>query len=89
MSRGKYNALEKLTILEEVSSAEIGFLAATKKDGINETTLMKWQRRYKLYGYKGLESHVRSRSYTAELKIGIDQNIRSNTSFLLKIKSAN
>ncbi|ULL14771.1 hypothetical protein DVH26_10110 [Paenibacillus sp. H1-7] len=42
MSRGKYNALEKLAILEEVSNGEIGFLAAAKKYGINKTTLMKW-----------------------------------------------
>ena len=32
-----------------------GFLAAAKKYEINKTTLMKWQRRYKVYGYEGLE----------------------------------
>lgn len=69
MSRGKYNALEKLTILEEVSSGETGFLAAANKYGINKTTLMKWQRKYKLYGYEGLENHARIRSYSAELKL--------------------
>ncbi|MEC0236870.1 transposase [Paenibacillus kribbensis] len=69
MTRGKYNALEKLTILEEVSNGEIGFLAAAEKYGINKTTLMKWQRRYKLYGYEGPESRKRNRSYTAELKL--------------------
>ncbi|RKN64174.1 helix-turn-helix domain-containing protein [Paenibacillus ginsengarvi] len=71
MSRGKYSALEKLTILDEVSSGEIGFLAAAKKYGINKTTLMKWQRRYKLYGYEGLESRTRNRSYSAELKLQV------------------
>ncbi|WP_169091354.1 transposase [Paenibacillus sp. PL91] len=69
MSRGKYSALEKLTILEEVTSAQIGFMAAAKKYEINKTTLMKWQRRYKLSGYEGLESRTRNRSYTAELKL--------------------
>ncbi|WP_364147873.1 hypothetical protein [Paenibacillus sp. LPE1-1-1.1] len=39
MSRGKYYALEKLTILEEVSSGGIGFLAAAKKYGINKLIL--------------------------------------------------
>lgn len=68
MTRGKYNALEKLTIIEEVSNGEIGFLAAAAKYGISKTTLMKWQRRYKLYGYEGL-SRTRNRSYTAELKL--------------------
>ncbi|MEV5027445.1 transposase [Paenibacillus sp. LPE1-1-1.1] len=69
MSRGKYSAFEKLTILEEVASGQIGFMAAAKNYGINKTTLMKWERRYKLYGYEGLESHTRNRSYTAELKL--------------------
>jgi transposase len=31
MSREKYNALEKLAILEEVSNGAIGFLTAAKK----------------------------------------------------------
>ncbi|MGG3471580.1 IS3 family transposase [Neobacillus pocheonensis] len=69
MSRGKYNALEKLAILEEVSNGEIGFLAAAKKYGINKTTLMKWQRRYKTYGYEGLERRTHLQSYSAELKL--------------------
>jgi transposase len=69
MSRGKYNALEKLAILEEVSNGEIGFMAAAKKYGINKTTLMKWQRRYKTYGYEGLERRTHLQSYSAELKL--------------------
>ncbi|MFC0216754.1 IS3 family transposase, partial [Paenibacillus chartarius] len=69
MPRGKYNALEKLAVIQEVSSGKIGFLAAAKKYGINKTTLMKWQRRYKLYGEDGLVSQERNRSYSAELKL--------------------
>lgn len=69
MSREKYCALEKLTILEEVTSGQIGFMAAAKKYEINKTTLMKWQRRYKIYGYEGLESRTHNRNYTAELKL--------------------
>jgi len=69
MARGKYTALEKFKIIEEVSRGEIGFLAAARKYKINDTTLMKWQRRYKLYGYEGLERRARNRSYSAELKL--------------------
>jgi transposase len=69
MSRGKYSALEKLTILEDVSSGKIGYLAAAKKYGINKTSLMKWQRRYKQYGYEGLMHRTHNRSYSAELKL--------------------
>lgn len=70
MSKRKYGAAEKLIILNEVSSGQLGFLAAAKKYEINKTTLMKWQRRYKLYGYEGLESRVHNQSYSAELKLG-------------------
>ncbi|MDQ0899435.1 transposase [Paenibacillus sp. V4I7] len=70
MSKRKCGAAEKLIILNEVSSGQIGFLAAAKKYEINKTTLMKWQRRYKLYGYEGLESRAHNRSYSAELKLG-------------------
>ena len=69
MSRGKYNALEKLAILEEVSNGEIGFLAAAKKYEISKTTLMRWQRRYKMYGYEGLERRTHLQRYSAELKL--------------------
>ncbi|MFC5446677.1 helix-turn-helix domain-containing protein [Paenibacillus aestuarii] len=69
MARGKYNVLEKLNILEEVSRGEIGFLAAAKKYEINKTTLVKWQRRYKHYGAEGLVSRTHNQSYTAELKL--------------------
>lgn len=37
MAKGIYKAVEKLTILEEVSNGEIGFLAATKKYEIKKT----------------------------------------------------
>ncbi|MDQ1914685.1 helix-turn-helix domain-containing protein [Paenibacillus sp. GD4] len=69
MSKGKYNASEKFAILEEVSNGEIGFLAAAKKYGINKTTLMKWQRRYRTYGYEVLERRTHLQSYSAELKL--------------------
>ncbi|WP_219837671.1 helix-turn-helix domain-containing protein [Paenibacillus sp. R14(2021)] len=69
MSIGKYSAVEKLAILEAVSKGELGFLAAAKKYGINKTSLMKWQRRYKLYGYEGLERRTHNQSYNAELKL--------------------
>ncbi|MFC0389949.1 helix-turn-helix domain-containing protein, partial [Paenibacillus mendelii] len=69
MFKRKYEAADKHAILEEASSGEIGFLAAVKKYEINKTTLMKWQRRYKLYGYEGLKSRTHNRSYSAELKL--------------------
>ncbi|SFJ40023.1 Transposase and inactivated derivatives [Paenibacillus sp. UNC496MF] len=69
MSLGKYSALDKLAILEEVSNGEIGFLAAAKKYEINKTTLMRWQRRYQTCGYEGLERRTHLQSYSAELKL--------------------
>ncbi|MGG1314052.1 hypothetical protein ABE228_15555, partial [Cohnella laeviribosi] len=40
-----------------------------KKYGIPKTTLVKWRRRYEVYGYEGLERQTRNRSYSAELKL--------------------
>lgn len=65
----KYGAIEKLAILDEITSGEIGVKAAAKKYGITKTTLAKWRRRYKVYGYEGLEKRTHNRSYSAELKL--------------------
>lgn len=69
MLNEKYCASKKLAILEQITSGEIGFNAAVKKYGINKTTLMKWRRRYNLYGYEGLKSRTHNRSYSAELRL--------------------
>lgn len=69
MQRRSYSASEKLTILIEIERGEIGFNAACQKYSVHNPTLWKWQRQYKLYGYKGLENRSRNRSYSAELKL--------------------
>ncbi len=47
----------------------IGIKDAAKKYGTTKTTLAKWRRRYKVYGYEGLERRTHNRSYSAELKL--------------------
>ncbi|MBN3522700.1 helix-turn-helix domain-containing protein [Paenibacillus apiarius] len=69
MPNKKYDASEKLVIIGEIESGEIGVKAAAKKYGISKTTLVKWHRRYKVYGYEGLEKQNHNRSYSAELKL--------------------
>ncbi|MGM1049739.1 MAG: helix-turn-helix domain-containing protein [Bacillota bacterium] len=69
MPNKKYSASEKFIILHEIESGEIGIKAATKKYGIPKTSLTKWRRRYKVYGYEGLEKRTHNRSYSAELKL--------------------
>ncbi|MCE5173761.1 helix-turn-helix domain-containing protein [Paenibacillus profundus] len=69
MPNKKYDASEKLIILDEIASGEIGVKAAAKKYGISKTTLAKWRRCYKVYGYEGLEKRNHNRSYSAELKL--------------------
>jgi len=44
MSKVEYCASEKLTIIEEIESGELGFMAAAYKYGVSKTTLVKWQR---------------------------------------------
>ncbi|TVX91336.1 helix-turn-helix domain-containing protein [Cohnella terricola] len=68
MSKNKLNALEKLAILQEIESGHIGFREAVKKYGFAMSTLANWQRRYRLYGYEGLEVRTHNRSYSDELK---------------------
>jgi transposase-like protein len=68
MPRNKLDALEKLTILQEIDAGHIGVRAAVKKYGFAMSTLANWQRRYRLYGYEGLEICTHNRSYSEELK---------------------
>jgi transposase len=67
--RRKHTASEKLAIIQEVENGHIGVMAAIQKFSITKTTLAKWRRRYRVYGFEGLEARSRNRSYSAELKI--------------------
>lgn len=68
MPRNKLNALEKLAILQEIEAGHIGVRATVKKYGFAMSTLANWQRRYRLYGYEGLENRIHNHSYSEELK---------------------
>jgi transposase len=69
MSKIEHTASQKFAILQEIESGHIGVKSAARKFGISKTTLAKWQRRYQVYGYEGLEVRTRNRSYSAELKL--------------------
>jgi transposase len=69
MSRVQYNAKEKLAIIKEIDSGELSVMAVSYKYGISKTTLVKWRRRYEVYGFEGLEVQTENRSYPAELKL--------------------
>lgn len=69
MHRGKHSASEKLAIIQEIENGDIGVKAATQKFSITKTTLAKWRKRYRIYGFEGLETRSHNRSYSAELKI--------------------
>jgi transposase len=69
MPKFHYSTSGKLAVLGEIESGQIGIMAAVKKYGIPKTTLVKWRHRYELYGYEGLETQTRNRSYPAELKL--------------------
>lgn len=55
MLNKNFCAPEKLAILNEIVSCEIGLIATSKKYSINKTTLLKWQRYYQVFGYEWLE----------------------------------
>lgn len=69
MSIIHYRAEEKLAIIKEIECGELGIMAAVYKNGISKTTLVKWRRRYEVYGIEGLEVQKGNRTYSAELKL--------------------
>ena len=69
MVQKKLTAEEKLAILQEIESGQIGIKGAVRKFGLNKSTIVKWQRRYRLYGYEGLAIRTHNRSYSADLKL--------------------
>ena len=69
MSKIEQTASEKFAILQQIECGRIGVKEAVRAFGISKTTLAKWRRRYRVYGYEGLEIRTRNRSYSAELKL--------------------
>ena len=69
MSKKEHTASEKYDIIREIENGCIGVKAAVKKFGISKATIAKWRRRYRVYGYEGLEIRTHNRSYSAELKL--------------------
>lgn len=68
MPKKKLSATEKLDILQEIESGDIGIKGAVRKYGLDKSTIAKWRRRYQLYGYEGLAIRTRNRRYSEELK---------------------
>ena len=77
MPKLQYSASEKLAVLREIESGQIGVMAAAKNFGVSKTTLAKWRRRYEVYGYEGLEIQLRNRTYSTELKLQAVQDYLS------------
>ena len=64
-----FTAIEKLAILEELSTGEGTRAEVARQHNISISTLVKWRKRYELYGMDGLEIRTRNRSYSSELRI--------------------
>jgi len=77
MPKKRFSASEKLAILKEVESGQIGVLSVAKTYGISKTTIADWRRCYELYGFEGLETRSYNRSYSAELKVQAVQDYLS------------
>lgn len=69
MEQKKFTAHEKLTILQEIKEGLIGIKAAARKFGVTKNSIVKWRKRYELYGYEGLEVRTHNRTYSEELKL--------------------
>lgn len=77
MSKTEHSASAKFAILQEIESGRIGVKAAVKEFGISKSTLAKWRRRHRVYGYEGLEIRTRNRTYSVELKLQAVQDYLS------------
>ncbi|MDT2254930.1 helix-turn-helix domain-containing protein [Paenibacillus larvae] len=51
-------------MIEEIESGELGLMGVAYKYGISKSTLVKWRRRYDVYGLEGLEVRTKNRSYS-------------------------
>lgn len=69
MPKIEHTAAEKFAIIQQIESGQMGVKSAVKTFGISKSTLAKWRRRYRVYGYEGLEIRTSNRSYSAELKL--------------------
>jgi transposase len=69
VSKEEYTAIQKFTIIQEIESGQVGVKEAIQKFGVSKSTLAKWRRRYRVYGYEGLEVRTHNKSYSAELKL--------------------
>lgn len=79
MSKSEHTASEKLAILQQIECGHIGVKSAAIAFGISKTTLAKWRRRYRIYGYEGLEIRTSNRSYSSELKLQAVKDYLSGT----------
>lgn len=69
MEQKKFTAIEKLTILQEIECGNIGLKASAQKYRLTKTSILKWRRRYQLYGYEGLETRTHNQKYSIALKL--------------------
>ena len=77
MSKIEHTAAEKFAIIQQIESGQISVKSAVGTFGISKSTLAKWRRRYRVYGYEGLEIGTSNRSYSAELKLQAVQDYLS------------
>lgn len=69
MHKKNHTASEKLAIIQEIESGRISVKDAVKGFAVSKTSLAKWRRKYRLFGYEGLETRVHNQCYSAELKL--------------------
>ncbi len=69
MQKNELSAADKLAVIQEIEMGLLGVKAAVEKYGISRTSLARWRRLNRVYGYKGLEIRTHYQGYSAELKL--------------------
>lgn len=68
MSRGKFSAEEKYSIVQKLSQGDVGIRTLVSEYQVPKQTIYKWRDQYALYGIEGLSESHHWRSYSKELK---------------------
>ena len=73
----EYSGIEKLEILQELDASCSTRKEVAEKYNVSINTLVKWHRKYELYGAQGLEIRTRNKSYSTEDKLRAVQDYLS------------
>ncbi|MFC6206955.1 helix-turn-helix domain-containing protein, partial [Levilactobacillus tongjiangensis] len=71
MPRSKFNAIEKLALINEFEASGLSNNAFEKAHGLGEKTVGRWQNRYQRDGLDGLREAKKNHHYSSIFKLQV------------------